>query len=245
LWYFQEGYYTKEEQTARIFSNVYADIRILQGLNFRSTVNIDYSTYREGESQQAGENDVNVYMYIKPSRDYTWYNMLTFDKTFGIHHFQATGVHEMRWGKAERYRQSGRDPSIANSLWYAPSSWTDISLELDEDAEGDDSFYYTERSELSFLGRIHYGLMDKYILTASLRADGSSRLAEGNKWDYFPAVSLAWNIAEESFLKGINAISALKLRGSYGTSGNYSVPIYSAPDRMNTDPLYYEFGTDE
>lgn len=247
LWYHQEGYYTHEELTTRIFSNVYANVKIFEGLNFNSTFNVDYSTYRKGHSERAGEEDVNVYMEIKPNKDYTWTNILTFDRTFGIHHIQVTGVHEMLWGNTERYRISGRNPSIDNSLWYAPSSWdaTSISLQLDENATGDDKFYYTEGSQLAFLGRINYGLLDRYIITASLRYDGSSRLAEGNKWDYFPSASFAWNIHEENFLKPVDFISQLKLRLSYGVSGNYSVPIYSSPDIVNVNPLYYEFGTPE
>jgi TonB-linked SusC/RagA family outer membrane protein len=247
LWYHQDGYYTHEELTTRIFSNVYANVKIIEGLNFRSTFNLDYATYREGHSERAGEEDVNVYMYIKPSKDYTWTNILTFDRTFGIHHLQVTGVHEMLWGGAERYRISGRNPSIDNSLWYAPSSWdaTSISVQLDPDAKGDDAFYYSEGSQLAFLGRINYGLLGRYIVTASLRYDGSSRLAEGNKWDYFPSASVAWNIAEENFLKQVDFLSVLKLRLSYGVSGNYSVPVYSSIDRVNTDPLYFEFGSPE
>ena len=247
LWYFQEGYYTREELTTRIFSNVYANVKIFEGLTLNSTLNVDFSTFREGSSERAGETDVNVYMYIKPSKDYTWTNILTFDRTFGIHHLQITGVHEMLWGSTERYRLSGRNPSIDNSLWYAPSSWdpASLSVELDPGAKDDDAFYYTEGSQLAFLGRVNYGLLGRYILTASIRFDGSSRLAEGHKWDYFPSASVAWNIHEEDFMKSTDFISQLKLRLSYGVSGNYSVPIYSAIDKVNTDPLYYEFGTPE
>lgn len=247
LWYFQEGYYTREELTTRIFTNVYANVRILEGLNFRSTFNVDYTTFREGKSERAGEEDVNVYAYYKPQRDNTWTNMLTYDKTFGIHHLQVTGVQEMLWGYAEKYRMSGRNPSISNSLWYAPTSWdaSSISLQLDQDKKDDDLIPYTEGSQLTFLGRVNYGLLNRYIFTASLRYDGSSRLAKGNQWDYFPSASVAWNISEENFLKQVNFISLLKLRFSYGVSGNYAVPTYSSIDRVNTNPLYYEFGTPE
>lgn len=80
--------------------------------------------------------------------------------------------------------------------------------------------YLNEEKLASFFGRVNYKFMDRYILTASLRADGSSLLADGHKWGYFPSVAVAWRMNEESFLKGFDELSNLKLRLSWGESGN-------------------------
>lgn len=94
----------------------------------------------------------------------------------------------------------------------------------------------------SFFGRINYNVMDRYLLTATLRADGSSKFAEGNRWGYFPSAALAWRISEESFMASTSDwLSNLKLRMSIGAAGNNRIPvsykqIYSAP---GSAPYYY------
>lgn len=90
----------------------------------------------------------------------------------------------------------------------------------------------------SFLGRVNYSYKDKYLLTASMRADGSSRMAADHKWGYFPAVAGAWRISNEDFMKDIDWISSLKVRLGYGVTGNQSVPLYSSLSLMTTGNAY-------
>ncbi len=84
----------------------------------------------------------------------------------------------------------------------------------------------------SFLGRLNYSYNEKYLLTVSLRADGSSRFSKDHKWGYFPSAAIGWNLHEESFLKGINQISFLKLRLSAGSTGNQDIPSYTSISRI-------------
>lgn len=100
-----------------------------------------------------------------------------------------------------------------------------------------------EHSLISVFGRLNYTLADKYLLTATVRRDGSSRFAKDNKWGTFPSVALAWRINQESFLKNVDAINDLKLRVGYGVTGqqdgigNYNfLPVY---DYVNNNPFYY------
>ncbi|MFH5834108.1 SusC/RagA family TonB-linked outer membrane protein [Halalkalibaculum sp. DA384] len=86
----------------------------------------------------------------------------------------------------------------------------------------------TKSSLASFLGRVNYTLMDKYILTFTSRYDGSSRFGENNKWGYFPSGAVAWRLSEESFMESIQFISELKLRASYGITGNQEIGIYQS-----------------
>ena len=96
----------------------------------------------------------------------------------------------------------------------------------------------SERALISFMGRINYGLMDKYLLTLSYRADGSSVFGENNKWGYFPSGSLAWRISQEGFLKDSEIISDLKLRVSYGITGNQGISPYGSLARLGSSYRY-------
>ena len=97
-------------------------------------------------------------------------------------------------------------------------------------------------SILSGLARLNYGYTDKYLLTLSYRADGSSRFADGNKWGYFPAAALGWRISNEDFLKDSKAISNLKLRLGYGVTGNQEVPRFRSFSALSSG--FYSFGID-
>ncbi len=236
LWNFQDNNYIRNELTLRTFSSVYVNFKLFESLNLRTNFNADFNNFRSGY-YNATLVGTNAGMSITPSKDFTWTNILTFEKDFNQHHIQFTGVHEMKAGNTERYTLEGGDPAILNSLWYAlPTLTTNVNYDPG-------TFSYTEGSLLSFLGRINYAYASKYIFTASLRADGASQLAK--VWDYFPSASVAWNISEENFMKNISAISSLKIRGGYGVSGNFTVPTYGSVDRANTSPLYYEFGASE
>ncbi len=89
--------------------------------------------------------------------------------------------------------------------------------------KSDSSSFITENYLISFFGRVNYSLMDKYLLTVTLRDDGSSRFAKGNQWGLFPSVALAWKIKDESFLKNIDALSQLKLRLGWGITGQQDI----------------------
>ncbi|WP_339750686.1 TonB-dependent receptor [Algoriphagus aquimarinus] len=99
---------------------------------------------------------------------------------------------------------------------------------------------YAKSVLLSYLGRVNYGFANKYLLTASFRADGSSRYSEGNKWGYFPSGALAWKVSEEGFMKGLEAISTLKIRSSWGLTGSQAISPYATLNRLF--PGYTIFG---
>jgi TonB-linked SusC/RagA family outer membrane protein len=101
---------------------------------------------------------------------------------------------------------------------------------------------YTKQAMMSYFGRVNYKFDEKYLVTASLRADGSSTLAPKHKWGYFPSVGAAWRVSEESFLTDVNAISNLKLRASWGISGNAAVDPYSTLKSLSDYQVYYYLG---
>src|SRR5690606_30809914 len=95
-----------------------------------------------------------------------------------------------------------------------------------------------ERVINSYLGRINYSFANRYLLTASFRADGSSVFGKNNKWGYFPSVSLAWRLVEEEFIQSLNLFSDLKLRGSYGITGNQAINPYQTLSLMSSGSDY-------
>jgi len=95
---------------------------------------------------------------------------------------------------------------------------------------------------LSFFGRVNYKLLNRYLLTATLRADGSSVLAEGHKWGYFPSIAAAWVLSEESFLRDVEIINNLKLRISWGQAGNAAIDPYRTLTLLGSDKVPYTFG---
>ncbi|MBU1820397.1 MAG: SusC/RagA family TonB-linked outer membrane protein, partial [Bacteroidetes bacterium] len=119
---------------------------------------------------------------------------------------------------------------------------------LDKNNNGDvftDFFYKTQNTLVSFFGRANYSLMDKYLVTATLRRDGSSRFAPENRWGLFPSVALAWRINEESFLKNVDAVTDLKLRLGYGVTGQQDVLgdyPYLARYTISQPNAQYQFG---
>ena len=101
-----------------------------------------------------------------------------------------------------------------------------------------------EWSLLSYLSRVQYDYKDKYLISASIRRDGSSRFGKNTKWGYFPSVSAGWRIGQEAFMSSLNFVSALKIRGSYGLTGNFNIPNYGAVPLLDQDNYSFNGGLD-
>ena len=143
-------------------------------------------------------------------------NILSYDKSFGEHDFSLVGLFSAQTSRDESSSLSAQGIPITRSTFYALGT-AEIITGIGSDL--------TEWGLLSYMARLNYKFKDRYLLTASGRADGSSRLAEGNKWAFFPAVSLAWIISGESFLES-NVLTFLKLRAGYGSVGNTAISPY-------------------
>ncbi len=231
-----------------IFSTFYGKLNLMPGLSFKSSFNVDLEFEREGEftGEYEGIDRVNSAI-LKNKNEYkwTWTNILTFDKTAGNHHLMVNAGTETMSKRTERIYMSGREMELKHSWWYGLRTGNPADLTItDPDSKPSDRRYPLQIENLqSFIGRIHYGFQEKYLLTLTGRYDGASQLRE--KWDFFPSVAVGWRISEESFVKDISAISNLKLRVGYGTSGNQSVKPYSSLGSISSYIMYYEFGFSE
>lgn len=137
------------------------------------------------------------------------------------HRINATAVFEQQHSNDYTHTSTARYLAFADKLGFNGLEYADQALA---------SSNREKASLMSGLLRVNYVLMDRYMLTASIRADGSSRLAD--KWDYFPSVALAWNVKQESFMQDVDWMDQFKIRLGYGAVGNQAVEIYRIYSQM-------------
>jgi TonB-linked SusC/RagA family outer membrane protein len=159
-------------------------------------------------------------------------NVINYNKDLDQHHFQIMAGHEFQtWFRETATAQGTKQPLAINSFHYLLSTTADQRI----------SSQLTDASMMSFFGRVNYRFTERYLLNVSLRADRSSVLAKEHQWGYFPAVAAAWRISEEEFLKSVAAVSNLKLRLSWGVSGNSAIDPYQTQGLLGTG--YNTFGS--
>ena len=239
------GYYNNNTQASRLFGNLYLDWELIKGLRFKSVLGIDEQSQRYGEymdymctgNYQFGRGS-SFSALNSQSSGYTWENTLNYLFNLGDRNeFQLLAGQSAQQSVFESHGTSG----IGLQDHYGKNSFYDLSNILPGGRAV--SNVYTKQNMLSYFGRVNYKFNDKYLLTASLRADGSSVLSEGNKWGYFPSVAGAWVISKESFLESSNIINNLKLRLSWGRAGNAAVSPYMTKTILGVDKVYYTFGS--
>ena len=234
----QGAYNESNDMTTNL--NTYLDFKLMKGLSFRITAaagitNSGKETYyshitQNGEtSDGVGELTEAKYVYFQNS------NILTYDKTFNVkHHLTLTGVAEM-----QSYTDNG---SYINASGFFNDA-TGINDLGQANLINEKSSYDTKRAINSYMGRVNYGFNNKYLVTFSYRADGSSVFGANNKWGYFPSASLAWRASEEDFISNLNIFSDLKFRGSWGITGNQAIAPYTTLDAITSGYNYPYDGT--
>ena len=205
------------------FSSSYAEAKITPWLKFRQNLGLGYNDGHRGtyynRLTQEGKSPTNgkAGKATNTWKSLTSESLLTFDKQFGIHKFNAVAGITFERGQGE---------NMSMTATNFPSDQTrdaDMSLAIDRPVIQSNE---TEQSLESFQGRVNYTLLDRYLFTASIRTDGSSAFMEGNKWATFLSGAVAWRAIEEQFIKDLNFFSNLKLRLSYGETGNQGIGAY-------------------
>jgi TonB-linked SusC/RagA family outer membrane protein len=221
--------YIDERRVTRIFAPVYLDINIMEGLKFKTTFGPDIRNRRRGEFRASLTNDnrggpADAEIQNVQDLGYTLENLLTYNKGIG----QNSNLKVTLLQSIQKLRREESKAEVLN-LPYESQLFYNIGT---AEVKGNLSSRLTEWSLASFMGRINYEIAGKYLFQASLRADGSSRLARGNKWNYFPGLSLGWRIIEEPFMENLTIFDELKIRASYGEVGNTSVNPYQTSGRL-------------
>ena len=203
----------------RLIGSTFVDVKIMQGLNFKSTLGgtfnngywqgYNFKTYERSENNSTNSFSEGAWY----GSDWVWTNTVTFDKTFGQHKILAVGGYEsVKYGV-------GRSVS-GNRAGYFTDDVLYRTLDNGANLISANSDLNTETTLVSQFLRADYSLKDKYMLSATVRRDGSSRFGPDTRYGVFPSFSAGWRISDEQFLQGISFISDLKIRGSYGTMGN-------------------------
>lgn len=206
------------------FSSTYLEAKITSWLKFRQNLGLGYNnglrnTYYSRLTQE-GKAPVNgkAGKAYNSWRSITSESLLTFDRQFGIHKLNAV---------AGVTFESGRGESISMTATNFPNDLTygaDISMALDRAVVKSDP--ETKMNLQSFLARVNYTLLDKYLFTGSVRTDGSSAFQQNHKWATFLSGAFAWRAIDEKFIQDLNFFSNLKLRLSYGETGNQGIGAY-------------------
>ncbi len=237
-----DGAYQNNTESTRFFGNTYLELTPIKGLNLRSMFAVDRNDSRNGlyqdyQSQQRYQSPSTSYIrqIRSNSTAITWDNTINYNTTIAEKHDLTILLgHELTQTVSESSTVSGD----AGATHYYESGYNDLSKILSPVTTST----YVKTAMLSFFGRLNYSYASKYLLTASLRADGSSTLAKGHKWGYFPSVAAGWRLIEESWLKNQKVLSNLKLRASWGISGNAAIDAYSTLASLSATTYYYYLG---
>jgi TonB-linked SusC/RagA family outer membrane protein len=230
-------------KTLGTYNSLYGVLNIpgVPGLSYRINVGLNYSTTDNGSYTGTGTASTNptnpsVATIIHSVRlNWTVENLLTYDRTFGQkNHVNITALYS-----AEKDSYHSSDIS-AQGVPDDALQFYNLGQALGQTTIDPANQSYTQNGLKSWMGRIIYEYSDRYMLTAILRSDGSSILAPGHQWHTYPAISAGWNIANESFMKGIPQIDELKLRVGYGETSNQAVAPYSTLGQLTSSP--YNFG---
>ena len=232
--------YNDKTNTFRVLGNTEATLRILPGLNYKFNLGIDKTMSERNTTMYPNITDRTPKgMYVQANLDS--YNVLlehylTYDLSLNKHNLSLLGGFSY-----QKFKTTGTYfglKNIANQgAGIAPEINPGYSGEAFIPAAG-----YAQENELqSYFGRVNYNFDKKYLLTASLRADGSTRFGQNNKYGYFPSVAVGWTVSNENFLKDSQIINELKLRGSWGQTGNQEVPnkITQASSSLSPSGGYY------
>jgi TonB-linked SusC/RagA family outer membrane protein len=226
------------------YNTIFGEVKIpgIEGLKYRANVGANFRMSNGGQYTGQGVFALNATTVstatITNSLTTNWAieNLLTYDRTFaGKHQVSAVGLYSAEQTLTNNSQISAKDiPADAIQFYNLGRAAGEFTI--DPNNQG-----YQQSGLISWMGRVMYSYDNRYMLSATYRSDASSRLAEGHKWHSYPAISIGWNIANESFMKSIALINSLKLRVGYGETSNQSINPYATLGLLSTRP--YNFGT--
>src|SRR6266699_2961421 len=222
---------------ARAFGTLFADYTLTSGLNWRVNFGADLTFYRRGQfwgaqTQLQQGSPANATLEQQRTLAYTLDNILTFKRSLGqVHRIDATLLYSIQTQRTED------QVTPVLGLPYEQDQYFDLGSAARVDAP---SSYVSQWALRSYMARFNYALKDRYLFTLTSRDDCSSRLATGHKCQVFPSAALAWRLSEEGFIQRTGLFSDLKLRVSYGQTGNTAINPYQTEGSLSR--TIYSFG---
>ena len=221
----------------RMLSNLSAEWEIIDGLTIKTTggaeLGYEYNNSYLPKYKWGNKEQVNTLQTLSSAYEelYLWDNQLSYDKKFGKHKLNAM--------IGTSYQQYKKEWMSATGSGRASEMTTELDNATKATDVGGNSYAW---ALMSYMGRVHYSYDNRYFLTATFRADGSSKFGANNRFGYFPSFSAAWNISNESFMERAPWISMLKLRLGYGLTGNQNIDAYAFADKLEVNGAY-SFGS--
>lgn len=242
------GAQVDELKRYRIFNSLYTEFTILPGLKYRVNFGPDFTITRYGRFIGAQTNarkggDAQASATSAFGFNWTLENIVNYTKTFGgKHNLNVTLLHSMQRDRAEGFGASVQGVPVESQSFYNLGAATTVFSPISG---------VVEWSINSYMGRINYDYNDKYLLTLTMRRDGSSRFGENNKYGNFPGIAVGWNLGNETFLKSVSWVDLLKIRAGWGKVGNTGLAPYQTQAFLartayawNASPAYgYRPGT--
>ena len=240
----------KERETWRVLGNFYVKFDIIKGLDFKTTFSPSYNYYREGYFEGYKDENGNFYdsglsqnsasLTTNRAFSWTWDNILNYNTTIANdHNIGVMLLFSSEASNTEKVSMEGTDVLEHTDWWNIGSAKNaDGATALASFGSG-----YSETSMISYAARLNYSYKGKYLVTATIRRDGSSKFTKDNRWGTFPSAAVAWRISEEPFMqKSSNWLSNLKLRLSYGVTGNNTgIGAYDTQQTLSS-PITNPFG---
>ena len=241
----RQGLWLNETKGFATYNAIYGEVKIpgVEGLKYHVNLGLDFIQGNNGNFSAEGVNNVNPTTIstagISNSQTYHWTveNILTYDHTFAQkHNLNITALYSSEQQKYNSSSMSAKGiPSDAFQFYNLGQATGEITV----DPNGQS---YNLWGLTSLMGRLMYSYDNRYMLSAIVRSDASSRLAPGHQWHTYPAVSVGWNVTNESFMKDVTWLNSLKLRGGYGQTSNQAIAPYATLGALGTRP--YNFGND-
>lgn len=209
--------------TQNIAGSVYGNIGLMEGLVFRTVLGVNVMTQENNEfsdSTLSNEGHGRAQSSNEKQNFWSFENYLTYDKTINENN-SFTAMLGISWQQSERFFVNADSRNFPTDFF----EYNNLGAGSNNIAVQSNAWRHAMNS---YFGRVNYNLMGKYLFTATGRADGSSKFGENNKFSFFPSAAIAWRASEEDFLVGNETISNLKLRTSWGVTGNSEIPPYSS-----------------
>lgn len=219
---------TNETKQINVLSNAYISYEPIKGLKLKSTFNVEYLSSRFfffNPSTATYQINVPIPTTATSVRlagtTISWLNenYATYNKSFGEHHFEALGGLTIQKLRGESM--------VVSANTYPDDRINTIQSAINVSRGSSTANDAQQWTLASYIGRLTYNFKGKYLLTAAIRADGSSRFGADNRWGTFPSASAGWIVSDEEFLKNVRQVSFLKVRGSYGVIGNNNIGNYT------------------
>ncbi|WP_394367447.1 SusC/RagA family TonB-linked outer membrane protein [Rudanella paleaurantiibacter] len=209
--------------TQTVLGSLYANLNLAKGLEFKTILGTNIVTQENNESQTRTLNiggNGNARTYNQRETFWSLENLLTYNRQIGTDH-SIQGLLGVSWQENDFFSMNAQVNNFATDYF----GFNNLGAGATNPQVGSNASRFAFNS---YFGRVNYGYKEKYLLTLTGRADGSSRFGDNHKFAFFPSAAVAWRVSEEDFLKGNPIVSNLKLRASYGQTGNSEIPTYQS-----------------